>query len=163
MYTNIDSLYNKLDLLKCTLYNMEHIPNIIILTEINAKNFKYPVLESELQISGYNLFCKNLSIKSKRGIAIYVDNKLNSLCIDDLIEFNEGLLINITGKNNNLAIFCVYRSPNSNLDNDDKLLKSIQMLSKKYNKNLIIIGDFNYPNIKWNDTPMEKNSQRTKC
>ena len=56
MYTKTASLYNKLEILKCTLNNNDNIPNIIILIKINAKNFKYQVLESELQINGYNLF-----------------------------------------------------------------------------------------------------------
>ena len=36
----------------------------------------------------------------------------------------------------------MYRSPNSKLDNDDKLFNSIQTLSKNYFQNLIITGDF---------------------
>ena len=43
------------------------------------QHYKYPVAESELQINGYNLFTKKLSNKNYRGIAIYVDNKVQSM------------------------------------------------------------------------------------
>ena len=46
------------------------------------------------------------------------------------------------------VIGVVYRSPNSTKTNNEKLYKCIQELS---NRNLVIIGDFNYPNIDWNN------------
>jgi exonuclease III len=79
---NIDSFFNKINDLKLLISNDNDAkPNIIILTEINAKHYKYPLLESELQICGYNLFTKNLSVKGYRGVAIYIDNRLQGMQI----------------------------------------------------------------------------------
>ena len=90
-----------------------------------------------------------------RGIAIYVDNKLSTQYIDDLTEFDEGILINITSNKNYLILCRVHRGLNSKLGNDYKLFNSIKMLNKKYSENHVIIGNFNYPNIKWYDMSME--------
>ena len=44
------------------------------------------------------------------------------------------------------VIGVVYRSPNSSATNNGKLLNCIHELSHRH---LVIMGDFNYPNIDW--------------
>ena len=56
------------------------------------------------------------------------------------------LLVNNDGKRTVIGV--VKRSPNSIETNNEKLYKCIQELS---NRNLVITGDFNYPNIEWNN------------
>ena len=56
------------------------------------------------------------------------------------------LSVNNDGKKTVIGV--VYRSPNSTETNNEKLLKCIQELS---NRNLVIMGDFKYPNIDWNN------------
>ena len=51
-------------------------------------------------------------MKNKRGIAIYVANILNSLCKDNLIEFNEGIMINITRNKNDLILYSANKNTN---------------------------------------------------
>ena len=61
MYTNINCMSNKIAYTR-EFYNFnKNKPNIIILTEINAYNFKYPIIDTKLYIPGYNMFHKNLS------------------------------------------------------------------------------------------------------
>ena len=48
LYSNIDSFSNKFEYFKQELQCKSIKPSIIILTEINAKNYKYSLLESEL-------------------------------------------------------------------------------------------------------------------
>ena len=50
---------------------------------------------------------------------------------------------------NLLAISCVYRSPNSTVNNLDNLNVLLKNIFDKYNTNLIVLGDFNYPRIDW--------------
>ena len=47
-----------------------------------------------------------------------------------------------------LCIICVYRSPNSTIDNNDLLNQTIQEVSKLKGE-LLVVGDFNYPSISW--------------
>ena len=55
-------------------------------------------------------------------------------------------VVNNDGKKTVIGV--VYRSPNSAETNNEKLNKCLQELS---NRNLVIMGDFNYPNIDWNN------------
>ena len=54
-----------------------------------------------------------------------------------------------TGDSNLLAIACAYRSRNSTVNNLDNLNVLLKNISDKYNANLIVLGDFNYPRIDW--------------
>ena len=54
-----------------------------------------------------------------------------------------------TEGSNLLAIAFVYRSPNSTVNNSDNLNVLLKNISDKYNANLIVLGDFNYPRIDW--------------
>ena len=45
---------------------------------------------------------------------------------------------------------CIYRSPNSSYENTQKMYKLLMNdYTSKYRK-ICIVGDFNYPSIKWN-------------
>ena len=63
LYINIASFSNKFEYFKQELQCISIKPSIIILTEINAKNYKYPLLESELQIDRYNVHFKKFICK----------------------------------------------------------------------------------------------------
>ena len=54
-----------------------------------------------------------------------------------------------TEGSNFLAIACVYRSPNSTVNNLDNLKVLLKNISDKHNANLIVLGDFNYQKIDW--------------
>jgi len=66
---------------------------------------------------------------------------------------NEGpqeyLLIKIEMHGQNIYICNMYRSPNSNEDNNSKLLKLINYVNKECHGPKIFCGDFNYPHINW--------------
>ena len=109
-----------------------------------------------MPINGYNLFTKKLSNKDYSGIAVYVDNKVQSMQLDDVTTFNENILLKISNNNKDIIICCVYRSPNSDLINDMKLYQTINRVTDKY-KNVIIIGDFNYLRINWTNPTNNEN------
>ena len=57
MYTNADSLRNKLEELKFRIEQESERPNVICITEYKAKNCKKSIPElSEYGIEGYTLF-----------------------------------------------------------------------------------------------------------
>ena len=66
MYTNADSLMNKLSELKVT----QSQPMIIGITEVKPKKCRFNIVPCELQLEGYELF-SNLE-KDGRGICLYI-------------------------------------------------------------------------------------------
>jgi len=53
---------------------------------------------------------------------------------------------------NQLLVGNIYRSPSSRQDNDNELFKLLSDIQQKYNIPKLIVGDFNFSNIKWYDT-----------
>ena len=83
------------------------------------------------------------------GIVIYVRNGLKVFKVDDPNTFNQYCRFYIVNDDSEKLYFSVvYRSPNSSTINNDKLASLISDLDY-VNENHIILGDFNYPNIDW--------------
>ena len=53
--------------------------------------------------------------------------------------------IKIKGKNRELAVYVIYRSPNSSRANDEALCS----LMRQMRGNCLVLGDFNFPGIQW--------------
>lgn len=106
--------------------------------------------ESELQIEGYDIFT-NIQ-EAKRGVLIYTKSSLaaSPSPMSDLCNFDEHCWceIKLEGKDR-LLIGCIYRSPNSNEENNSKLIQDLTKICSKSNSHVLICGDFNYPNINW--------------
>ena len=89
LYSNVDYLINKMNDIKLTIFeNEDNKPDIIMLTEINAKNTKYRLSEND-----YNLYSKNTDINNCHRIVVYVNDKLNVIkCTNIETEFDEQIL-----------------------------------------------------------------------
>jgi tRNA splicing endonuclease len=72
MYTNLDSFGNKKAELESRIAIMQ--PDVIGLTEINPKNAKWQLSETELKIQGYLVY---VNLKD-RGVALYVRDQIAS-------------------------------------------------------------------------------------
>ena len=153
LYSNVDCLTNKMNDIKLLIFeNQKNKPDIILLTEINAKNFKYSFTENELKLPGYKLYSKNIGIKNRRGIVVYVNDTINVIeCTNIDTKFEEQILLEIINKQTkNIYISCIYRSPNSEVLNDNLLYEYIKLITNKNNNDVLIVGDFNLPHINWN-------------
>ena len=86
------------------------------------------------------------------GVLIYTKSSLaaSPSPISDLCNFDEYCWceIKLEGKDR-LLIGCIYRSPNSNDENNSKLSQDLTKICSKLNSHVLICGDFNYPNINW--------------
>ena len=78
IYTNADSLTNKLDELKIFLNSQKIKPNIIVVVEVNPKNMTDRFSEKDFIMSGYNMYSVNIGISGKRGIIIFVEKYIKS-------------------------------------------------------------------------------------
>jgi exonuclease III len=69
IYTNADCLTNKISELRLQIKN--HNPQIVGITEVKPKNFRYQLSNSEIALEGYELFGSNLQNKTGRGVYIH--------------------------------------------------------------------------------------------
>ena len=114
---------------------------------------KYPLISSELNLSGYNQFSANIESSVGRGIVIYVDCNLKATQLVIPVDFQENLFVEITSatRNINLHFGAIYRSPSSTTQNDIKLNEVLNYVNKNCVGNKIIVGDFNYGQINWSN------------
>ena len=147
LYTNCQSVINKRPELRATV--SETKPDLICLTECWTND----TVDNEiLGIENFELVVR----KDRRdtangrggGILIYARSGLVVWDVEVETEFCQvvGVSVKEEGDTGETFIYVCYRSPNSSTANDLKLNEWIETLNGKY----MLIGDFNYPNIKWN-------------
>ena len=146
LYTNADSLQNKLNELQLLIQILDYRPSVIAITEVKHKHNWHSQL-SEFNLKGYTLYYNDLD-KNPRGIIMYVDKSLISKQIIFEVEFQENMAVEIKNDNNSLLICTIYRSPSSVLTNDKQLFLLLDKISKHSGIKLIL-GDFNYGDIDW--------------
>ena len=127
-------------------------PHILALTEFGAAS---AIKDEELGVEGYTLYRGNHSDGGGgpgKGVALYVSNQLNhcaSPAMDkSAFDCSAWSLIKLAG-NKTLLCGAVYRSPNSNDENNQKLLRLLQVAAAANCEDLLICGDFNFPSIDW--------------
>ena len=144
-YTNADTLTpSKLSELESNI-KASH-PDIICITEVNPKNSKDDICDEAYNIEGYSMTKSNAG----RGIIIYAALHLLASQVDTSTPYESSLWTNIKITNNhNIIIGTIYRSPNSNGENNNKLLDLLQEVTKLKHDHIIINGDFNLKQIDW--------------
>ena len=147
LYTNADTFVNKRHELKIVIDNLKNKPQVIAITEVNSKKGDSLSI-AELKLEGYNLYTNNLE-KVSRGVLIYVEQSLKSQQIFSDNEFEEYVLVKINGLEEQIVVGNVYRSPNSSSENDNNMFTFIEECCESNKGKLVIMGDFNYPDIDW--------------
>ncbi|XP_072032859.1 uncharacterized protein [Amphiura filiformis] len=146
LYTNADSLLNKRSELMAVISSAK--PDIVAVTEIYPK-VEVKIDKAELEIDGYDCFISGLT---GRGVCIYLSKSLNAKLVEDLTisDFEENVWceVRLQGEDR-LLIGCVYRSPNSTDINNKKLWDLINDVCGRTFSHLLVVGDFNHPEIDW--------------
>ena len=125
-----------------------HEPDLIAITEIKPKRCRFKVNECEINIKGYEAF-HNLE-KEGRGVALYAREEMRaSICEGLGTNFEEAVFIECKSRENTLRIGVIYRSPSSDTDNNDGLNRLIGEVTADNPDNLLILGDFNFKEIDW--------------
>ena len=129
-------------------------PDLVCIAEVKPKNFIRTSSLVEYYINGYNLEAINTLADKDRGMLIYLKKCIQYHVLEQLlftsILTQEIIICELRKKDSYLlAIACVSRSTNSTVDNEDNLNVLLKNTSDKYNANLIVLGDFNYPRIDW--------------
>ena len=138
-------------------------PTIVAVVDTGFKDQEHEknyFSDTELEIAGYNIYRQDNQKEKKGGILLYISESidvkrhtikhLNNLSS----EFKESLWLDISMNNCHMLCGVVYRKPNSGALNDDLLRQMINTACKHYSK-VLIIGDMNYPKIKWKECEVD--------
>ena len=152
MYTNADSLTNKLN--EIETYANYYDADLILVTEYLPKNpSNICNFNNIFNINGFNCIENNKG----RGVCIFYKNNLDVTPHEKVnLMFEPSLFVNIKTEHKALNVGLVYRSPNSDELQNNKLNKQISFAFKKLN-NLVLFGDFNHPSIDWEFNYCKKN------
>ncbi len=144
LYCNARSVRNKMDELK-GIVALEDI-DIIGITESWANKDDLMLLD----INGFIIFRQDRFEKKGGGVLIYIKNHLSCKELKISIKLNdlESVWIELTNpKGKNLVIGNVYRPPNTGIEQDKLLCEHIKEACRT--REVILMGDFNFPNIDW--------------
>src|SRR6516225_9550044 len=149
IYFNARSIVNKRD--ELALYLNEEDVDIIGITEtwLNSS-----ISDSEVAIEGYNLYRKDRcsDVKSRGGgVALYIGNDLTAVCCEEIADdrYKECIFCSVESNNKKTIVGVCYRPPNSTNLEDEGLYT---VITKASSHQCVILGDFNYSELKWNST-----------
>ncbi len=141
LHTSARSLMPKRDELLAYIATEE--PDVIAITEIWANSSH---LMNEFSIAGYENLHKNREHKKGGGVICYVKSTLSALKTNKLDARNyDSVYVEISTKSNKTMIATIYRPPKSQAADDIAMCEEIKSVIQ--NKQAVIIGDFNCPNI----------------
>lgn len=88
---------------------------------------------------------------NRRGLLLYINKELNGNEVQMESNFEENLFVQIRLNNNDkLLIGIIYRSPSErSIEHNSKLRELLVEASNKGFTHILIMGDFNYPDIDW--------------
>ena len=127
-------------------------PDILAISEVCPKHYYVTIPPESLHLQGYDLFCSDFS--SGRGICLYCKSSLKADKYDDLKinDFKESLWCSVpVDRNNFILVGVIYHSPSSSTANDIHLMNLNTEATCNCKPHLLIMGDFNFPDITWED------------
>ena len=148
-YANARSIINKRQELE--MYIMEEQPDVVGITESWAVA---SIEDSELALDGYTMLRKDRIVGDKTkggGVLLYVKNSLQIVLREDVCnsEFPECVWGEIVIGTEKTLIGVCYRPPDSSKAQDDALYRMIREIK---DKNILLMGDFNFPDINWKES-----------
>ena len=147
-YTNANSLVNKMDELRHRVDGAGY--HVVAVTETWANG---GVCDAEMMIKGYTMYRRDRRGKEGcrgGGVVMYVKDtlrsELNVVLTDDA--FQESVWSDVWIGDKKVLIGTCYRSTASDGENNSKLLQLFESaLNQREPSNVLIMGDFNYPQI----------------
>ncbi|XP_050514896.1 uncharacterized protein LOC126890092 [Diabrotica virgifera virgifera] len=146
LYTNIASLNAKFTEFVCNIQLIT--PHIICIAESWLNN---NIPDSLIAIPSYTIYRKDRQNRVGGGVCIYLSELITnnfSICAKDIQTAGLDILhLTITRNSFTMNLICLYRPPDTQPGTDNlfiELLEEISLLD-----NLVIVGDFNFPDISW--------------
>ncbi len=154
LYTNARCIIAKFHEILAYIATKE--PDVIAITETWA-NFSH--LMTEFSVSGYESFHKNKEHKNGSWVICYVKSTLSAWkTLKQDAKNYDSVYVEINTKSNNITIATIYRPPKSQAAGNIALSKEIKSVIQ--NKQAVIIGDFNCPNIDWDSMNGDREGNR---
>ena len=161
MYTNADSLMNKFIEFKERVKMNNCL--VIGITEVKPKNQRFIINLAELALENYDMFQINVTEATGRGVILYTHKSLKAISITMNTQFQESVWAEIPlNSKDAMLVGVIYRSPGSSEVNNDKLNQTIIEAVGLNHSHFLLMGDFNYPNIKWDSESTESNTVEDK-
>ena len=135
------------------------------IVETKPKNGAIPPKEC-LELNNFELFLSpHYNDPETRGAVLYVKTSLNASIIEseDSKIFKDCVWVRIPSIGGDILVGCIYRSgsPNKAVPLDSDLNQMIRKMTVNSGyKCVIIMGDFNFPNISWNPDPIVADHHR---
>ena len=142
VYSNVQSFISKKS--EIQNYLKHHDVDLVLLTETWMTQTHG---ESEFHLEGYQK--PVTTFNNRGGTSFYVKNgiKFYEPVIPNRFTESSCLVIN-TDQNISRIYMCVYRSPNSTDTENQKLIQNLKWAKENF-RELVIVGDFNLPNVDW--------------
>ena len=142
LYANVQSLLSK----KKEIEQLTEVQefDILLFTEVWIDEEHQ---DFELYIRGY----QNPSIdrNCRCGACVYVREGLDYINVEPPYRMKESVWICVKTSNNVERLYgCLYKSPNSEIENNENLLRNISWAKSEYEE-VVLVGDFNMPGIDW--------------
>ena len=153
-YTKSDGILNKR-----TEFTSIVSGDIIGLTEVNTKNAMLGIQSAELSLGNYQCIYS----PKGRGTCLYIREGLGALqSIDPGNKDIDGVWCSISlGGTGKLVIGCVYRSPSNTDEQDDEFNNWLLAASNMKASHIVIMGDFNHPELDWIEVKSTKPDQNS--
>lgn len=120
--------------------------------------FHVGLSDGETQLKNYQCYREDRQDKKGGGVAIYVNERLQGLKIKTIGQYREALWYKIEMRNDHILAGVVYRPPSCNAEDDQVLTDTL--MDAAQNKRIMIVGDFNFPDIDWIHMTAEKTSSQ---
>ena len=147
LYTNADCLSHT-KLVELSNYCEHNSLDVIAISEILPKFSLFQPKETNYSLDGFDIFTSDLT--SERGCALFVKQDLAATKITFTSNFSESVWCQINLKNNDkMIVGCIYRSPNSTIENNKELFHLLNSVNNKHFSHILIVGDFNCKEIDW--------------
>ncbi len=160
IYFNARSIVNKL--VELELCIVDEKPDIVGITETWLKEC---ISDKEINFAGYTLLRRDRADLFKErggGVAFYIRNELNPVFKSGYENTAVEILfcsISCGGENTLLGI--CYRAPDCSRETDIELYNIICSVDSKH---LVLVGDFNYPELKWfNENTVDRSHPFVEC
>jgi len=123
-------------------------PDIIGVTESWGSE---DISDSEFSIAGFDLFRTDRSNGHRGGgVLLYVNSNMNAVEVKLNNKFSDQIWCSVRIRNgDNLHIGVCYRSPNADMSGKDNDILLCDMLAELHSKPLVLMGDFNFPDVDW--------------
>ena len=156
-YTNTDQLTNKIE--EVSLFLVENCIDILSVCEVLPKRSGHDI--SSFIVQGYTCY----SCLDGRGVCLFIRNNADITVVElnhIQHDFKPSLFVNIVTPKASFVLGVVYRSPSSSVEESESLniqITNAVKYSQRAGVDLIVVGDFNYPEIDWgNESCSQANS-----